>query len=59
MEKKEHILGENKIFVEHLIPDEKKFKNPLVFVHGSFGGFFMWSMITKYLSENGFECLSL
>lgn len=59
MQRKEHTLGDNKIFVEQLIPDEKTFDYPLVFVHGSFGGFFMWKMITEYLVGKGFECFSL
>lgn len=59
MRKQEHSLGENKIFVEEFIPDDKQYKNPLVFVHGSFGGYFMWKMITSYLVEQGFECYAL
>jgi pimeloyl-ACP methyl ester carboxylesterase len=59
MQRKEHMLGDNKIFVEQLTPDKKTFEYPLVFVHGSFGGFFMWETITKYLAERGFECFSL
>jgi len=59
MDKKEYTLGENKIAVEHLIPDEKKYDHPLLFVHGSFGGLFMWRMIADQLTEKGFECYSL
>lgn len=59
MNRKEYVLGENKIFVEHLVPDEKKYSHPLLFIHGSFGGFFMWKMITSYLVNQGFECFAL
>lgn len=58
MQKKEYTVGPNKLFVEHLIPDEKTFDHPLVFVHGSFGGYWMWNMITKDLVEKGFECIA-
>lgn len=59
MTKKEYTLGENKIAVEHLIPDEKKYEHPIVLVHGSFSGFFMWRMIATQLAEQGFESYSL
>jgi len=58
-EKKTYSLGENNIFVEHLIPKEKTFNHPLLFVHGSFGGAFVWQQLTSYLSQRGFECFAL
>ena len=59
MDKKEHTLGDNKIFAEQLMPDKKRYENTLVFVHGSFGGYWMWNMIAPMLAERGFEILVL
>ncbi len=57
MKKQTYVLGKNKIFVERFSLKEKKFKEPLLFVHGSFGGAFMWNKIVKYLTGKGFECV--
>jgi len=59
MNKKEHIIGDNKIFVEELIPEKEMFPHPLVLVHGSFGGFFMWKMIATALQKAGFHSYAL
>lgn len=59
MKKQEHILGNNKIFVQQLSPDKKFFTSPLIFVHGSFGGYWMWEMMAPYLASRGFECFLL
>lgn len=59
MQKIEHTLGLNNIFVEQLTPDEKSFSNPIVLVHGSFGGYWMWKMIASALAERGFETFAL
>jgi len=55
MEKKEYTLGPNKIFVEQRTPRNKTYLHPLVLVHGSFGGYWMWNMIADVLNEKGFE----
>ena len=59
MNTKEHVVGSNKIFVEERIPEEKKFSHPLILVHGSFGGFFMWKMIATALQKAGFHSYAL
>lgn len=59
MKKKQHTIGENKIFVEHTSPDERGFEYPLIFVHGSFGGYFMWDMFVEHFASKGFECYTL
>ena len=59
IKKQQHSIGENKIFVEHTIPDERSFEYPLIFVHGSFGGYFMWDMFVEYFAGKGFECYAL
>lgn len=48
-----HTIGENKLFVEEYKPEEISFPRPVVLVHGSFGGGFMWKMIAPMLAENG------
>ncbi|PCI29849.1 hypothetical protein COB55_01370 [Candidatus Wolfebacteria bacterium] len=59
MEKKQHTVGSNNIFVEETIPDEEKYSHPLVLVHGSFGGYSMWNMIVEQLSMAGFHTYAL
>lgn len=58
MEKKEYTLGEQELYVEQHIPNERKFENTLVFVHASFGGYWMWNTIIPILVAQGFECVT-
>ena len=53
------ILPHSKLFVEQFIPEEKKFPHPLMFVHGSFVGAFVWEPIASFLAEHGFEGYAL
>ena len=53
-----HTLAENEIYVEHSVPDNRAFESPLVLVHGSFGGFWMWNVIAPILLDRGFECVT-
>lgn len=55
---KKHTLGPNKLYVEEHLPEEKSYESPLVFVHGSFGGFWMWNMIVPALVKHGFHCVT-
>lgn len=50
---------QSKLFVEHFVPEEKKFEYPLVFIHGSFVGAFVWKRIASFLAEEGFEGYAL
>jgi pimeloyl-ACP methyl ester carboxylesterase len=53
VEPQTHTIGEYKLFVEEYKPDEISFPRPVVLVHGSFGGGFMWKMIAPMLATNG------
>jgi len=53
-----HTLAENEIYVEHSLPQNRAFESPLVLVHGSFGGFWMWNTIVPVLVDGGFECVT-
>ena len=59
MENKEHVVGAGQLHVMELIPDEQAYENPLVLVHGSFGGFMMWQQIAHALVEKGFHIYAL
>lgn len=59
MERKEYKIGARGIFVERMTPDRKTFEPVLLFVHGSFGGYFMWKAIGETLLAAGFECAFL
>lgn len=59
MTEKEHIFGDNEIYVQELIPETRTFSSPLVFVHGVFSGAFSWEKIAGVLVEKGFHCISL
>lgn len=58
-ERKEYNIGTRKIFAERLTPDRRTFEPTLLFVHGSFGGYFMWRAIGETLAAAGFECAFL
>lgn len=51
-------LGSAKLFAEKRTPEEQTFETPLVFVHGSFGGYFMWEKIVSYLVGQGFATVA-
>lgn len=55
----EHYLGENGIYIKEAVPEESKFKTPLIFIHGAFGGAFVWNKFLKYFVDKGFKCYSL
>lgn len=68
MQIQEHVLGENKIFVEHLLPDKFEdssddendiYEHPIIFVHGAFSGHFIWQRMSSFFAERKFECFSL
>lgn len=59
MKQKEHKAGPNNLHVLEMIPDKQTYPYPLVLVHGSFGGAFMWRIIGEYLVKNGFHCYAL
>jgi dienelactone hydrolase len=52
-----YIIPKNDEFFNEYIPENKEDENPVVFVHGSFGGHFMWNKIAVVLAENGFHSL--
>ena len=56
--KTKRTLVENEIYVEHSLPETRAFESPLVLVHGSFGGFWMWNVIVPVLVHRGFECVT-
>jgi pimeloyl-ACP methyl ester carboxylesterase len=55
----EHVIGENRIFVVDNNIENQSFKHPLVLVHGSWGGSWMWGMYNKYFTKKGFRTYSL
>lgn len=59
MKIREHTTKSSDIFVEEFIPDKEIFSKPLVLVHGSFGGAFMWKMIATQLAENGYHSFAI
>lgn len=59
MEIKQHTVGDNNIFVEETIPQKQTYPHPVVLVHASFGGYWMWNMIAPILAEGGFHTYAL
>ncbi len=55
----EKTVGENKLFVKSFSPETKEHESPIVLVHGSFGGYWMWNKIRRYLVESGLEVHAL
>lgn len=52
----EYFIGKNKIFVREYIPENKKFNNPLIFIHGAFESAFIWDKFINYFINKGFIC---
>jgi len=58
----EHIIGENKIYVVENEPNKEMgeiFRYPLVLVHGSWGGHWMWKMYDEFFTKSGFKTYTL
>ncbi len=55
----EHYLGENGLYVKETVPDKLRLETPLIFIHGAFGGAFVWDKFLEYFSEKGFKCYAL
>lgn len=49
-------IGSPEITVEIWEPDQKQFNTPLLFVHGCFGGTWMWEKLLNFFSSKGFSC---
>jgi pimeloyl-ACP methyl ester carboxylesterase len=54
----EHLIGENKLEVVEM-RSETSTKNPIVFVHMSWGAAWAFKMYMKYFSEKGYPCYVL
>ena len=59
MQVSEKVFKVGGVAVEHFIPDEVKYPAPLLFVHGSSGGSWVWSNFLKYFSSRGWVCYAL
>jgi len=46
----------DKVAIESFLPDEKKYDTPLLFVHGSSCGSWVWANFTSYFSSRGWTC---
>ncbi|RMF93455.1 MAG: alpha/beta fold hydrolase [Candidatus Schekmanbacteria bacterium] len=56
IKKKEIVDG---IAVEYCIPEKEQFSTPVLFVHGSRGGSWIWKNFMDYLSSRGWKCYAL
>jgi pimeloyl-ACP methyl ester carboxylesterase len=49
----------DKIAVESFTPDNITYEAPLLFIHGSGGGSWLWDNFTKYFASHGWVCYAL
>jgi pimeloyl-ACP methyl ester carboxylesterase len=49
-------LGSPEIEVEIWKPETRHFRTPLLFIHGSFGGSWMWERFLNFFSSKGWAC---
>jgi len=54
-----HKVGPNNLAVMELIPVKQTYLHPVVFVHGSFGGYMMWKMVARIFADKGFHVYAL
>lgn len=59
MQVNESVLKIDGVAVECFIPQEVKYPAPLLFVHGSSGGSWIWGNFLKYFSSRGWVCYAL
>lgn len=56
---KEHIIGENRIYVGENRPEQETDKTPLVLIHGSWAASWMWQVYTPMLTQAGYPVYAL
>ncbi len=59
IKKQEKTFGEDSLHTVSHIPEEKSYPHPLVLVHGSWGGAWMWIKYIQFLTQQGFEVHAL
>lgn len=55
----EKVIKIDGVAVECFIPEDVKYQNPLLFVHGSSGGSWIWVNFLKHFSSRGWLCYAL
>lgn len=53
------VIKTSGIAVECFIPQDEKYPAPLLFVHGSSGGSWVWENFLRYFSSRGWACYAL
>lgn len=53
--KHELTVGPNKIYAVVYTPEKAVSDTPIILVHGSWGGTWMWDMYAKFLLEKGYK----